>query len=453
MDKAFFEEIFKRNEARFIEEWKELLRFKSISADPAFSADCLACAQWLAARFERQGIKSELLQTGGKPVVYGEYQGKAGAPTVVFYGHYDVQPVDPLDKWLSPPFEPQLRQGRMYARGAQDNKGQLLYVLQAVESLAAAGALNCSIRFFIEGEEECGSAGISAALAGWKEKLKGDVLMVCDTGMPEEGKPAITMGLRGMVYLTVELSGASHDLHSGVHGGVAPNPALEMCRLLSSLHHADGSIAVEGYYDSIEAPSAGDLQLAARDDVDPLRYEREIGVAPLGGERERKIFERRGFRPTIEINGIHSGYGGPGSKTVIASSALAKISSRLVPGQDPEKQLALLVSHLKKNTPQGLQLEISEVGAGGPALRIDAGSALVQRAREVLESLSSKGVAYLWEGGSIPVVSRMAKVCGAQPLLVGFGIDEDNVHAPNESFGLDRFRQGFLYACMLLSEF
>ena len=450
MDHAELQGIFTRDRERFLEEWKSFLRFRSISADPAFAGECRACAEWLRDHLRTFGLESSLLETNGKPVVFARRNGRPGTPTIVFYGHYDVQPADPLDLWASDPFEPTLRNGRLYARGAQDNKGQVMYFLKALQTLLAAGALDCGIRIFIEGEEESSSSAMTEGLARWREELRGDVLLVCDTGTPKTGQPAITMGLRGIVHLTATLSGLKKDLHSGVHGGIAPNPATAMARLVATLHRPDGRIAVEGYYDGVQEPSAEDRALANVELLSAAEYEQLVGVVPSGGEEGYTFAERRGFRPTIEVNGIHSGYDGPGSKTIIPARAMVKITSRVVGGQDPERCLALLSDHLRRHAPASLKLEITEASVGGPALLLSSRAKSVALARRVLEEITDQPVLFLWEGASIPIVAGMAKAAGAEPLLVGFGTEEDDIHAPNESFSLEQFRQGFLYAGLIL---
>ena len=451
MDKAGLQEIFDSEFPRYVEEWKELLRFPSISAEPAHDPDCNACAEWLAAHLHGMGVDGGLLETSGNPVVYGEHPGDPNAPAVLFYAHYDVQPADPLEDWHSPPFEPEIRNGRMFGRGAEDNKGQLLYVLKAIEALRSRGGIKGPIKVMLDGEEECGDAATMRKLRDWRDLLAADVLMVCDTGMVNTGAPTIVMGLRGIIFLTVELSGPSMDLHSGVHGGVAPNPATAMAALVASLHNPDGSIAVPRYYDGVAAPSAEERDLARAVPFDPEQYRSETGVAPVGGESRFTPVERRGFRPSIGVNGIQSGYSGNGIKTIIPSTAKAKITSRLVAGQDPQACLEGLISHLEHHAPAGLQLEITEAGVGGPGLRLDPGSTLVAKARHVLDGLTDQPTAFLWEGASIPLVAALAEASGAEPLLVGFGAAEDNVHAPNESFSLENFKLGYLYAGSMLS--
>ena len=450
MKKADFEKIFESDKNSFLQGWKEFLSFESVSTDQNYSKPCLDCATWLVNELSSIGLKSELWATEGKPVVYGEYLHSEAAPTLLYYGHYDVQPVDPLELWRSDPFKPEIRDGRMFARGAQDNKGQTFYVLKAIETLIKFKMLKCNLKLLIEGEEESSSIGISRALSGWRDKLQADLLMVCDTGMFPPGIPSITMGLRGIIFLTAQLTGARNDLHSGVHGGVAPNPATEMARLINSLYKADGSIAIQGYYDGIDAIDQDDLRLANTFAFPPEMYMRMVGVEPCGGEKALAPIERRGFRPTVEINGISSGYSGEGSKTIIPSRAMVKITSRLVSGQDPARCLELIRAHLRRNAPKGLTLEIFEDGVGGPAVRASSKGPWVGKAVSILQQLGDGRVSHIWEGASIPIVAELVNVSGAEPVLVGFGSEEDSIHAPNESFSIEQFRQGFLYASLFI---
>lgn len=437
---------FQSCQSRYIGQWVELLRIKSISTDVAFESECLIAANWLVEHLGKLGLSAKLLETGSKPVVYAERKVDASRPTVLFYGHYDVQPVDPLELWSNPPFSPELRDGRLFARGAQDNKGQLFYVVKAIEALIEVGALNCNLKILIEGEEECGSGGLARALSSWKEQLKADILMVCDTGSLAPGLPAITMGLRGIASLSAVLEGPNKDLHSGVHGGVVRNPALEIARLAASLHNSDGSIAVAGYYDGVKEPAAEDRQLANQVPLLMEQYQQLVGVAPDGGEQQYTAWERRGFRPTIEVNGIHSGYGGAGGKTIIPSKAELKLSLRLVAGQNPARCLELVQNHLRQNCPQSLKLSFTDIEQGGQAVIVSSKSQVIQQAAAVLQQVCGTAPIYLWEGASIPIVTDLASISGATPLLVGFGLEEDNIHAPNESFAIEQFRLGFLYA-------
>lgn len=443
--------LFEEEKSRYIEEWRQFLQFKSISADPSFAKDSLECAKWLVKHLNAVGLESGLLDTSGLPVVYGRREGVQDRPHVLFYGHYDVQPVDPLEEWRSDPFAGQIRNGRMYARGAQDNKGQILYFIKALEALIREDGLKCLITVLIEGEEESGSRGLRNRLESWRDQLKADVLMVCDSGCVRAGVPCITMGIRGLIWLEIRLGGLSHDLHSGSMGGVVRNPATEMARLLATLHGAEGAISVPGYYDGIIMPAVGDKRLADKVPFDAKRFKSLIGVDPDGGEKGFSYAERRGMRPTIDVNGLYAGYGGPGSKTIIPAAATAKLTSRLVAGQDPQRCLDLLLSHLKRHAPPSLKFEILDKGIAGPAVSLSADSPLIQTAKEVLENVGGSEVDFTWEGGSIPIVAALAGVSGAEPLLVGFGSEEDCVHAPNESFSLAQFRDGLCYSYLMLA--
>ncbi len=443
--------FWEKNKDRFLDEWAKFVSFKSISADPSYDSDCRKCAAWVIKELCKWGFRAELRETQGKPVVFAKRQGKPDKPKVVFYGHYDVQPVDPLDQWKSDPFKAEIHDGRLYARGAQDNKGQILYVLKAIEFLVTESLLDCSILAIIEGEEESSSKGLSLALSEWKDEMAGDILMVCDTGAMKAGVPCITMGLRGLVSVDIKLVGPKYDLHSGVHGGVARNPAVEMCRLISTLHNSDGGIAVKGYYDKVNVLSGKAKDFINSSVIDSGEYEKQIGVPPDGGEKGYSIVERKGIRPTIDVNGVHSGYGGPGTKTIIPAQAEAKITSRIVTAQEPEECLALIEAHLRTNTPPSLRLEVTDRVVGGRAVSLAPDSQLVKKAGQVLSEIGNGKIDYAWEGASIPIVAGLAHYSGAEPLLVGFGLDEDRIHAPNESFSIEQFRLGFVYAAMMLS--
>lgn len=450
MKDATAESYCAQHRERFLKEWQEFLRFPSISTDPAYAKDCDRCAEWLMRHLRSLGFDAQLISTPRKPLVYATKRFSDSGPRIAFYGHYDVQPVDPLELWTTPPFEPTWRDGRLYARGAQDNKGQLFYFIKGLEALAAVGALRGTMSLFIEGEEECGSEGITAIMPQLQERLASDVLLVCDTGCESLDRPAVTLGLRGIVGLTVTLSGLERDLHSGSHGGLVRNPATELARLIATLHNADGSIAVAGFYEGAEHLNRNDIRIAESQKFDIEEYKTLVGVEPLGGEAVQfSPVVRRGFRPTVEVNGIHSGYGGPGRKTIIPASAMAKITARLVADQDPDRCLDALVAHLTSHAPTGLTIGISERGVGGPPVLVSTDNQYVKKAAAVLTELKGR-CEFLWEGGSIPVVAGMARLSKATPLLVGFGLEADAVHAPNESFGLAQFELGLQYVTRLL---
>lgn len=443
---------FETDSARYVEEWKQVLRFASVSTQQEHDRDCRDCAVWLVGHLGGMGFESRLIETGSKPLVFAERKGVGGNPVVLFYGHYDVQPVDPVGEWKSPPFAPDLRDGRLYARGAADNKGQVMYVLKAMEAMIKDGMPLPTIRIVLEGEEESGSRGITSVLPSIRDKIAAGILMVCDSTMVAPDVPTITMGLRGLIHLTVSVRGPRHDLHSGTHGGRAPNAAQGIAHLVATLHGADGSVAVEGFYDGVGAPGRAEKEAASRIPFDPASYEAETGVRPMGGEHGFSPVERVGFRPCMEVNGLHSGYAGTGVKTIIPATAVAKLSARLVPGQDPERCLDAIIRHLRANVPAGLKLEIVESGISGGAFSLRVDSAVVTMARNVLRELSDVEPVLSWDGASVPVVPFLAKCAGAEPLLVGFSTEEDRIHAVNESFSIEQFRQGFMYAGLFLAE-
>ncbi len=450
--KETLESLFDDRRARFMDDLTAVLRIPSISADPNRHGDCRACAEWFVRHLAGIGFAAELLETTHRPVVYAMRPGAPERATVLFYGHYDVQPIDPEDQWESPPFEPTLRGDRLYARGACDNKGQVMYTLAALQTLIAEGVPLPTVKIVLEGEEECGSRGIAGAMGAWADRLRADVMLVHDTGMHRDGIPTVTMGLRGIIDVTVRLTGPEHDLHSGVHGGVCPNPAQGMAQLLATLFDADGAIAVPGFYDTVRPPTPAERVRAEAFPFDVGEYRQETGVGPTGGIRGRTPTERGSFLPSIDINGIHSGYGGAGVKTIIPATAVAKLSARVVPDQDPRACLRAIVEHLTRHVPDGLTLDIVEQGAAGPGFRLDPDSPLVRTAAAALSRLDPRGVLYRWEGASIPIVVGLAHVARATPLLVGFAVEADRIHAPNESFSLWQYRLGFLYAAMLLQD-
>ena len=448
-------------------EYFELLKFPTIGADPMHLRDCVQCAMWLKRWLEKIGADVELLLPEGSglaptpPVLYAERPGDAGAPTLLFYGHYDVQPPDPLEEWTTPPFEPTEKDGRIYCRGAQDDKGQFFSFLCGLREFLseqkgsvptdagsvpnhAGSVLNHAgsvptVKFLLEGQEESGSEAIAKIAAKMKDRLRADVLLVCDTGAAADLQPAIIAGLRGVSHFTVRLTAATCDLHSGRYGGIAPNAAQGMAELMASLHNPDGSIAVRGFCDRVEPPTAEELAAAEAAAMSDEAYRQEMGVAPVGGEKGLSVTARNSFRPTIEVNGIHSGYGGPGSKTVIPCAALAKLSMRLVPGQNPAECMALVERHLRQHTPPGMELFVEDLTGEAPAMRLPLNSPVFRLAADVLGTLDPRGAVFQWDGASIPIVSALARLSGAAPLLVGFGQGEDRIHSPNESFSWRQF--------------
>lgn len=441
-------------------EYFDLLRFESVGADPAKLKECVSCALWLKKWLEAIGFEGELLMNeikNGKaepPVLYAEKIGSEGAPTVLIYGHYDVQPSDPLSEWLTPPFEPTEKDGRIYCRGAQDDKGQFFAFLNGVKDyLATNPTFVPTIKIILEGQEESGSEALIAMAESMRKRIAADVLLVCDTSAASDLRPAIVAGLRGVSHFTIRLKGPSRDLHSGSYGGIAPNPAQAIAELVASLHNPDGSIAVEGFYNGIERPTSEEIVAAEAGGDTQETYEADIGCEAVGGEEGKSIIERNSFEPTIEVNGIHSGYAGPGSKTVIPSEAFAKISMRLVPGQSTRAVRDAVTEHLKAHCPRGMTLSIEDYTLGAGGFRLPLASPLFRLASDVLSEMDNRGAVYQWDGASIPVISVLKEISGAAPLIVGWGQAEDKIHSPNESYSLAQFEKAREWGRKIIAAF
>ncbi|MBX7145468.1 MAG: M20/M25/M40 family metallo-hydrolase [Oligoflexia bacterium] len=451
MEIAAIKDNYSREKERFIRELHDYVRLDSISTDPAYEINCRNCAEWLVRHLNSIGLHSELWETNSKPVVSAHWKGQKGKPHVLIYGHYDVQPVVPLEEWKTKPFEPAIDSGRLYGRGSADNKGPTFSIVKAIETLIRAGELTCPLTLIVEGEEECGSEGLTEKLPVWQERLKADILLLADCSTYVEGVPGLTLGLRAVVGLEVRLGGIKNDLHSGMHGGVVKNPATELCRMVASLHDAQGRVLVPGFYDGVREITPDIRREANKVPCTEKQYEKMIGVPPLGGEAGFSMNERRGLRPCIDVNGIHSGYGGPGGKTIIPAHAIAKLTARLVPDQEPGKVLAGIEQYLRSKAPTGLNLEMIVPEASGKALCVSPTLAPIAKAAAVIEECAGHRPVMAWEGGSIPVVSELVAVTGAVPVLLGLFMDQDNLHAPNESFLLEHFRQGYLFTARFLS--
>ena len=448
----------------------ELLRFPTVGAEKEHLRDCVQCATWLKKWLKGIGAEAELilpscasLTSGGDaasplcvPVVYAELKGQEGATTVLVYGHYDVQPADPLGEWTTPPFEPTVKGDRIYCRGAQDDKGQFFAFLCGLrERLSSSVSSPLNLKILLDGQEESGSVGLFKLLEDkeFRKRLSADVLLVSDTSAAADLRPAIVAGLRGVNHFTVTLTAANRDLHSGEYGGIAPNAAQGMAKLMASLHNADGSIAVSGFRDGIEPPSHEELEKATEGMANEAAYAADIGTEPCGGQCGKTVVQRNCFEPTIEVNGIHSGYGGPGSKTVIPCQAIAKLSTRLVPGQNPARTFEAIKRHLKDHCPKGMQVELSELTGDSPAFRLPLASPLFRLAADVLAEMDPRGAVFQWDGASIPVIAAIREASGAAPLLVGWGQPEDRIHSPNESYSVRQFEAAKTWAKKILSAF
>ncbi len=438
----------------------ELLRFPTVGADTSHLKDCVACAMWLKKWLKGIGAEAELIlpQTNNLqtslPIVFGEIASPKGVTTILLYGHYDVQPPDPLEEWDSPPFEPTVKGDRVYCRGAQDDKGQFFSFLCGVrEYLVKSGEKPFNLKIILDSQEESGSMGLFKLLedSAFRKRLQADILLVSDTSAAADLRPAIVAGLRGVNHFTVTLTAANRDLHSGEYGGLAPNAAQGMAELMASLHNADGSIAVVGFRDGIEPPSHAEMEAAEAGMATEEMYAKDIGTEPSGGQLGKSIVQRNCFEPTIELNGIHSGYGGPGSKTVIPCQAIAKLSTRLVPGQNPKATFEAIKRHLKDHCPRGMNVELSELTGDAPGFRLPLASPLFRLAEDVLKEIDPHGAVFQWDGASIPVVSALREASGAAPLLVGWGQPEDRIHSPNESFSIRQFQRSKEWAEKILS--
>lgn len=444
---------YEKNLERIKKKWFEFLRFKSISTDPHYSQECKNCALWLGDFLREHFFKVKIIETAGNPVVIGFLPSSERAKTILVYGHYDVQPVVPLEAWKYPPFDPVIENGKVYARGAQDNKGQLFYVLAGIIAMKELGRTMPNIIAVIEGEEECGSYSLTQMVDSIKEELKSDLLFVTDALMAGEDLPCITMGLRGLIHMAFEVTGPPYDLHSGSHGGLCMNPAEVCARLIASLKLEDGRIAIDEFYRDIEPISDEERRLAAEGVMDEYTYEKRIGIKPCGGERDKPLWERLGFRPSLDINGVYAGYTQKGIKTIIPSKAVVKLTARFPAGPDPHRLLELLECHLKKNCPSGVKLDITEKGVSGNALRLYLGSTVIKTAQKILRDIYSRSPVFRWEGASIPVIPLLKEASGGECLIVGFGLEEDRAHAPNENFSLERFRKGFIFTVTFLEEY
>lgn len=437
--------LIEKHRAELVEDYFTFLKFPSISSEPEFKEGILACAHWLSDYLKEMGFEVELWPTSGHPIVFASYL-KAGPdkPTLLIYNHYDVQPVDPLEEWLSPPFEPIQRDNQIYARGAQDNKGQCFYVLQALKLfLENKKSFPINIKLCIEGEEECGSAGLAQILKQKSQELKADHLAIVDLGLRDPQVPAVTLGIRGLVTMDVEVKGSHIDLHSGSHGGIVFNPIHALVGLLANLRDEKGHITIPGFYDHVvEIPAEERAKVSFQFDL--ADYQKATGAYPIGGEKDYSTLERAWIRPTLEINGIWGGYTGKGFKTVIPAKAYAKISCRLVPNQDPRQIGELVANYLRTNAPHGLEVSVHVHPGVGRAVQINFSAVLVQAFSQAFEEVFKVPCEFIFEGASIPIVTELAEVCGGEVILIGLGLSSDQIHAPNERFGLDRIEKGIL---------
>ena len=435
-----------KNQPRLLDELKTFLRIPSVSTLPEHVPDVLRAAQFVADSMKTAGLENiEIISTAKHPLVYADWLHAPGKPTVLCYGHYDVQPPDPLDEWISPPFEPTVRDGNIYARGSADDKGQMYMHIKAVEALlSTTGTLPVNLKFLIEGEEEVGGESVAKFVAENPARLKADVALVSDTELFAEGLPTLCIGLRGLIYTEIEARGPSRDLHSGMYGGAAPNAVFGLIELLSKMKDADGKIQIPGMYDDVAAPTPAEKRSWEHlpfDEKDFLKN--EVGSTRLTGEPGYSVFERTWARPTLEVHGIAGGFTGAGAKTVIPARATAKVSMRMVPNQDPEKIIAAFKKFVADNTPAGIQTEV-RVLSWGPAIMVNPDHPAIHVAAQAFRDILGKETVFIRSGGSIPIVGDFAKHLGIPTILMGFGLPDDGLHSPNEKYKVANYYAGIM---------
>jgi len=426
---------------RFLNELLDLLKIPSVSADPKFSGDVRKAAEWLKDRFEELGPHVEICETAGYPIVYAEHIKDPALPTVLVYGHYDVQPADPYELWDSPPFEPVIKNEKIYARGSADDKGQMYMHVKAYEALIKTDSLPCNVKFMIEGEEEVGSENLEVFVKENREKLAADVILISDTAMISNETPSINVGLKGLSYLEVEVTGPNRDLHSGVYGGAVANPINTLCKMIASLQDEKGRITIPGFYDKVQELSDEYRAKMAEAPFDLEKFKKDLGIEEVQGEEGYTTIERTGIRPTLDVNGIWGGYIGEGAKTVLPSKAHAKISMRLVPDQSSDEITELFAKHFKSVAPKSVKVKVTPHHGGEPAVT-PTDSIGYKAAVKAMAKTWGKDPIPTREGGSIPIVALFKEELGLDSILMGFGLNEDAIHSPNESFGLFNYYRG-----------
>lgn len=436
------------NKNNFLNELMDLLRIPSVSADKKFKEEVVKAAEFVQESLIRAGAQNvEICQTEGFPIVYGEKTIDPNAPTVLVYGHYDVQPADPYELWDSPPFEPVIKktaihpEGAVFARGSADDKGQFYMHIKAFEAMMKTGELFCNIKFMIEGEEEVGSSHLEGFVKANKEKLKADAVLISDTSMLSLENPSVTVGLRGLAYMEVEVTGPNKDLHSGTFGGAVANPINILCRMIASLQDENRRITIPGFYEKVEELSAKYREALNKAPFQENEYKSKLGIKETEGEKGYTTIERTGIRPTLDVNGIWGGYTGEGAKTVLPSKAFAKISMRLVPNQDFTEIAKLFENHFKSLAPASVHVKVSTHHGGHPAVVPTDSKAYRAAESAIMESFGKKAIPTR-EGGSIPITSLFQKELGVDPILMGFGLDTDAIHSPNEHFGIKNYLSG-----------
>jgi len=436
------EQYIENNQDKFLNELFDLLRIPSISADSAYAADVQRCAEYTAMRLKEAGADNVTLeQTAGNHIVYGDKIIDPNKPTILVYGHYDVQPSVPDELWNTPPFEPTIKDGNIYARGACDDKGQFYMHLKAFETMMQTDTLHCNVKFMIEGEEEIGSTNLGIYVKEYKEKLAADVVLISDTGMIANDVPSIDTGLRGLSYVEVEVTGPKIDLHSGTFGGAVANPINVLCSMISSLHDENRHITIPGFYDKVDVVSDADREAMSKTPFSLDEFKNELAVDDVMGESGYSTIERTGIRPTLDVNGIWGGYTGEGAKTVLPSKAYAKISMRLVPSQTSQEITQLFQDHFEKIAPKSVKVKVTP-HHGGEAAVTPTDSPAYKAASRAMEKTFGKEPVPTRGGGSIPIVALFEEVLGLKTVLLGFGLDSDAIHSPNEKYGLFNFYKG-----------
>ncbi len=452
---AAIDAFVKENQNRFLDELKEFIRIPSISTLPEHTPDIGRAAAFVAGQLRAAGMENiEIIPTAKHPLVYADWLHAPGKPTVLCYGHYDVQPADPLELWVTPPFEPAEREGNLYARGSSDDKGQMYMHIKAVEALRAVnGRLPLNVKFLIEGEEEVGGASIAKYVSENPAKLRADVALVSDTAMYAERMPTLCIGLRGLIYMEVEATGAMRDLHSGLYGGAAPNAVYGLIELLAKAKNADGAIQIPGIYDTVEEPAPAELESWRGLPFDEREFlAREVGATALTGEPDRTVLERVWSRPTFEVHGIAGGFTAAGAKTVIPAKATAKVSIRLVPRQDPDRVVEAFRDWVRANTPKGIQTEVRVLSAS-PGLVVNPEHPAIRVAAQAFGEVFGKETVFIRSGGSIPIVGDFANHLGIPTVLMGFGLPDDGLHSPNEKYKIRNYYLGIMSVAHFLEQY
>jgi acetylornithine deacetylase/succinyl-diaminopimelate desuccinylase-like protein len=449
-----FLEYFNQNKDSFLDELKEVLSIPSVSNSETNKSDVVRCAEWLKAHMEKIGLQNtEIYKTKGHPIVYGDYM-NAGKdkPVILIYGHYDVQPPEPLEQWVSPPFNPVVKDGKIYGRGTADDKGQIFIHLKAIESfLKTDGTLPINVKIIFEGEEEIGSENLGEFISSHKELLKAEYVVISDTEMYAKGKPAICYGLRGLCYMQIDVTGPNRDLHSGTYGGAVENPINAIAKIISQLKSDDGKIMIDGFYDDVTDLTGEERTELNKLATDENQFKKDLDVKSLTGEKGYTLVERLTARPTLDCNGIWGGFQGKGTKTVIPSEAGAKISMRLVPQQNPEKIAELFEKYIKKIAPDTIKVKVTYLHGGKPSVT-SINSPAIKAAMSALKKGFETEPVFIKDGGSIPIVSKFKEELGADAILMGFGLPDDNIHSPNEKFELENFYKGIISVCYYYNE-